>query len=478
MRHLPRRPVSKYETRTVLVTDLLDDAGVEVRVILGAPGEVTAVTHDSRTVTRGALFCCVPGGVTDGHVFAADAVALGASTLLVERRLDLDVAQVVVDDVRRSMGRVAAAFHGHPSSAMDVVGITGTNGKTTTAWLLRSIFERAGRRTGMIGTLTGSRTTPGPPDRQAELAALRDGGVTAVAMEVSSHALAQSRLAGTRFKVGVFTNLSRDHLEFHETMEDYFAAKALLFEPEQSDVGVVNADDPCGRLLLDAARIPTRPFSMGDVEDLRVLDDHTEGTWRGRQLVVPLGAVFNMSNALAAATAALEVGIDEDTIVAGITASSQAPGRFELVDAGQPYTVVVDYAHTPDGIENLLGAARDVAGDDQLTVVFGAGGDRDRGKRPMMGEVASRLADVVVLTSDNPRSEDPLTIIEEIRKGATGPAYVIVEPDRRAAIELALRRAASGDVVVIAGKGHETTQTIGDVVLPFDDRAVAREVLA
>ncbi|HEX4906249.1 MAG TPA: UDP-N-acetylmuramoyl-L-alanyl-D-glutamate--2,6-diaminopimelate ligase [Acidimicrobiales bacterium] len=456
--------------------DLLGD--VEVRAILGAPVEVTSVTHDSRKVRVGSLFCCVPGAVTDGHVFAADAVALGASSLLVERRLDLDVTQVVVDDVRRAMGPLAASFHGHPSDAMDVVGVTGTNGKTTTVWLLRSIFEQAGRMTGMIGTLTGARTTPESTDLQTELAVLRDGGATAVAMEVSSHALAQSRVAGTHFKVGVFTNLSRDHLEYHDTMEDYFAAKALLFEPGQSDVGVVNADDPRGQLLLDAARIPTRAFSLSDVDDLRVLEDRSEATWRGHRLVVPLGAVFNVSNALAAATAALELGIPEEDIVAGIAAAPQAPGRFELVDAGQPFAVVVDFAHTPDGIENLLRAARQVAGDGQLTIVFGAGGDKDRGKRPMMGDVASRLADVVVLTSDNPRSEDPMSIIEEIRAGATGSAYVITEPDRRAAIELALKRATAGDVVVVAGKGHETTQTVGDTVLPFDDRVVVREVLA
>ena len=436
------------------------------------------MTHDSRQVAEGSLFCCVPGGVSDGHAFAADAVALGARSLLVERQLDLDVAQVVVDDVRSSMGRVAAAFHGHPSRAMDIVGVTGTNGKTTTAWLLRSIFEAAGRANGMIGTLTGARTTPESTDLQAQLAGLRDRGVTTVAMEVSSHALAQSRLSGTRFKVGVFTNLSRDHLEFHATMEDYFAAKARLFEPEQTDVGVVNADDPRGRLLIDAARIPTRGYSFADVQDLRVLDDHSEATWRGHDLVVPLGAAFNVANALAAATAALELGISENDVVAGIAAAPQAPGRFELVDADQPFTVVVDYAHTPDGIENVLRAAREVAADGQLTIVFGAGGDKDRGKRPMMGEVASRLADVVVLTSDNPRSEDPLSIIEEIRTGITGSAYIVVEPDRRAAITWALKRADNGDVVVLAGKGHETTQTIGDEVLPFDDRVVVREVLS
>jgi UDP-N-acetylmuramoyl-L-alanyl-D-glutamate--2,6-diaminopimelate ligase len=436
----------------MLVADLLDD--VEPRAIVGPPAEVTAVTHDSRQVTPGTLFCCVPGTVTDGHVFAADAVALGATSLLVQRQLDLDVTQVVVDDVRRAMGHVAAAFHGHPSRSLRIVGVTGTNGKTTTVWLLRSIFDAAGRTSGMIGTLTGARTTPESTDLQATLAGLRDDGVTDVAMEVSSHALAQWRLAGTHFAAGVFTNLSRDHLEFHETMDAYFAAKAKLFEPGQSAVGIVNADDEWGRALLERIRIPARRYSLDDVADLRISDDHSEGTWHGRTLRVPLGAPFNVSNALAAAGAAREVGIDDDAIVAGIGAAPQVPGRFELVDAGQPFTVVVDYAHTPDGLENVLRAARAVAGDGQVTAVFGAGGDKDRGKRPIMGSVASRLADVVVLTSDNPRSEEPAAIIDAIRAGADGDAYVIVEPDRRAAIELALKRAAAGDVVVVAGKGH------------------------
>jgi UDP-N-acetylmuramoyl-L-alanyl-D-glutamate--2,6-diaminopimelate ligase len=464
----------------VRLDDLLGD--VEVRAVLGPAVDVTAVTHDSRQVAAGAMFCCVRGSVVDGHAFAADAVALGAGSLLVDRRLDLDVTQVVVDDVRISMGRVAAAFHGHPSRHLDIVGITGTNGKTTTAWLLQSIFKAAGRQSGMIGTLTSlpgaPPTTPDSTDLQAQLAELRRSGVTTVAMEVSSHALAQSRLEGTEFAVGVFTNLSRDHLEYHRTMEEYFAAKARLFEPGRTRVGVANADDPRGKLLLDAAPIPMRGYSLSDVSDVRLHDDHTECTWHGRPLVVPLGSTFNLSNALAAATAALELGITEDDVVAGVASAPQAPGRFELVDAGQPFTVVVDYAHTPDGLEGLLRAARDIAGDGQLTVVFGCGGDKDRGKRPIMGEVASRLADVAVLTSDNPRSEEPMGIIEEIRAGAAGPAYLIAEPDRRAAIELALSRAAPGDVVVIAGKGHETTQTIGGTVRPFDDRVVVREVLS
>jgi UDP-N-acetylmuramoyl-L-alanyl-D-glutamate--2,6-diaminopimelate ligase len=463
----------------VQLDQLLGD--VEVRAIHGAPGDVTSVTRDSRRVVAGSLFCCVAGSVTDGHLFATEAVDAGAGTLLVERHLGVDATQVVVDDVRVAMGRIAAAFHGHPSHSIDIVGVTGTNGKTTTTWLLRSIFDAAGRSSDMIGTLTSlpgmPPTTPDAIDLQDRLAELRDRGVTTVAMEVSSHALAQSRVEGTRFAVSVFTNLSRDHLDFHDTMEDYFAAKARLFEPGRSEIAVVNADDPRGRLLLDAARIPTRSFSLSEVDDLAVGVTST-GTWRGRPLVVPLAGVFNVSNALAAATAAVELGIAEDDIVAGIAAAPPAPGRFELVDAGQDFTVVIDYAHTPDGLENLLRAARSLADDGQVTVVFGAGGEKDRGKRPIMGEVASRLADVVVLTSDNPRGEDPALIIDDIRRGADASAYLIAEPDRRAAIELALARAAAGDVVVVAGKGHETSQTIGDVVVPFDDREVVRSLLA
>jgi UDP-N-acetylmuramoyl-L-alanyl-D-glutamate--2,6-diaminopimelate ligase len=269
-------------------------ADLDVRAVLGAPTDVTAVTHDSRQVTPGALFCCVPGTAVDGHRFAADAVGAGATSLLVDHRLDVAATQVVVDDVRVAMARAAAAFHGNPSRAMDIVGVTGTNGKTTTTWLLRAIFEADGRVAEMIGTLTGPRTTPESTDLQAQLATLRDSGVTALAMEVSSIALSLSRVEGIRFAVGVFTNLSRDHLELHASMEDYFAAKARLFEPERAAVGVINADDPRGRLLLDAAHIPSRSYSLSDVTDLEVGARSSRGTWRGRELVVPIGGAFNV----------------------------------------------------------------------------------------------------------------------------------------------------------------------------------------
>ena len=457
---------------------LLD--GLDVHEVRGdASVEVTGVTHDSRRVAPGFLFCCVPGRRTDGHDHARGADDAGAVALLCERPLDLAAAEVVVGDARASMGPVAAAFHGHPSHAMDVVGVTGTNGKTTTTWLLRAILEHAGRRTGVIGTLDGARTTPEATDLQARLAELRDAGSAAVAMEVSSHALALDRVAGTRFRVAVFTNLSQDHLDFHESMEDYFAAKARLFEPALTDRAVVNVDDPRGLLLVHAAHVPTTGYSVrNDVEALELGSASSTGRWRGRPLVVPLGGEFNVANALAALTAATLLGVDEDVALAGLAQAPAVPGRFERVETGRGYGVVVDFAHTPDGVEQLLRAARAVTPSGRVLVVLGAGGDKDRQKRPLMGEAAARFGDVVYVTSDNPRSEDPAAIAEAVRTGAAaGPAEVRVELDRRAAIAAALAEARDGDLVVIAGKGHETTQIIGDRVLPFDDREVVRDVL-
>jgi UDP-N-acetylmuramoyl-L-alanyl-D-glutamate--2,6-diaminopimelate ligase len=457
----------------------LDDVlgGLAVEAVHGDRSvEVRGVTHDSRQVGPGSLFCCIPGATTDGHDFAPAAVEAGAVALLCERPLDLAAAEVVVADTRASMGPVAAAFHGHPSRALDVVGVTGTNGKTTTTHLLAAILEHAGRSTGVIGTLSGARTTPEAPELQARLAELRDEGRQAVAMEVSSHALALDRVAGTRFRVAVFTNLSRDHLDFHPTMEDYFAAKARLFEPRYAEAAVVNVDDTRGRLLVDAAAVPTTTYSLGDVDDLELGPTSSTGTWRGHRLVVPLGGQFNVSNALAALTAAVELGVDEATAVAGLAGAPQVPGRFEVVTTTEPFQVVVDYAHTPDGLDQVLKAARRVTAG-RVVVVLGAGGDRDTEKRGPMGEAAARHADVVVVTSDNPRSEDPRAIADAVAAGAAGHPDLRVELDRRAAIALAVAEARPGDIVVVAGKGHEATQTIGDRVLPFDDREVVRQVL-
>jgi UDP-N-acetylmuramoyl-L-alanyl-D-glutamate--2,6-diaminopimelate ligase len=360
-----------------------------------------------------------------------------------------------------------------------VVGVTGTNGKTTTTHLLAAALRADGRSTEVVGTLSGPRTTPEAPELQARLAALADGGTAAVSMEVSSHALVQHRVDATWFEVGVFTNLSQEHLDFHGTLDEYFAAKASLFSPDRVGVAVVNADDPWGRRLLDAVSIPTRPFTLADAADLDVGPVSSTFRWEGEPVELHLGGTFNVANALAAASAARELGAAPTAIAAGLSSVASVPGRFETVDAGQPFTVVVDYAHTPASLEQVLLAARHAAatGEGRVLLVFGCGGDRDTAKRPAMGEVATRLADLAVLTSDNPRSEDPGAIIEAVRKGVRRPEVLVVEPDRRAAIALALDGAGPGDVVVVAGKGHETTQVTGTSVEPFDDRAVVRAEL-
>jgi UDP-N-acetylmuramoyl-L-alanyl-D-glutamate--2,6-diaminopimelate ligase len=442
---------------------------------------VIDLTHDSRDVRGSWAFACVPGGVHDGHEFAAGAVDAGASLLLVERRLPIDVAQIVVTDVRRAMGPVAAHIHGDPATKLRIVGITGTNGKTTTTHLVGSIMRAAGWSAREMGTLSGARTTPEAPDLQRRLAAFVDEGVEAVAMEVSSHALALHRVNGVRFDVAAFTNLGRDHLDLHESMEAYFRAKASLFTTELAEVGVTNLDDPYGRLLLDGADIEMVGFRMDDAQDLDVGVGHHAFRWRGTPVRVPLGGRFNAANSLCALAIAERLGIDPDVAARGLGSIAPVPGRFEVVSAPDaPFSVVVDYAHTPDGLVELLSAVRDDVGSGRVICVFGCGGDRDRDKRPLMGAAAAAHADLVVATSDNPRHEDPRAIIDDAVAGVD-PRYrdrVSIEVDRRAGIATAFRAATPGDVVVIAGKGHESTQTIGDTAYPFDDRDVARELLA
>jgi UDP-N-acetylmuramoyl-L-alanyl-D-glutamate--2,6-diaminopimelate ligase len=455
------------ETRALV---LLEPAGaVDV--------EVTSVVHDTRQVAPGALFCCVPGAQTDGHDLVDDAAAAGASALLVERSVDSRLPQLLTQSVRDAMGPVAAAFWGHPSESLTVAGVTGTSGKTTTTHLLHSIFEAHGWSSSVIGTLSGPRTTPEAPELQAHLATERDAGRQAIAMEVSSHALAMGRVAATRFAVAVFTNLSHDHLDFHHDLEEYFEAKATLFTARYSDAAVVNLDEERGTELARRDTVPTTGYSFADATDLHVGATSCRFTWRGQAVALPLGGRFNVSNALAAATAASVLGIDEATIAAGLDQTPAVPGRFEAVDEGQPFAVLVDYAHKPGALEGALSAARDAAPGGRVIVVVGAGGDRDASKRPEMGEVAARLADRVLLTSDNPRGEDPLAIIEAIRSGMPADAPVWIEPDRAAAIARAVGEAEDGDVVVIAGKGHEAVQVIGDRTIEFDDRAVARDAL-
>ncbi len=462
---------------------------IEVLSVAGDPSAVmvTDVAHDSRRAGPGTLFCCVPGRRADGHDFAPAAVSAGAVALLCQRPLGLGAVEIVVRDVRRAMGPLAAQLHDRPSDTLAVVGVTGTNGKTTTVHLLASILEADGRPTGVIGTLTGARTTPEAPELQALLAAMRDQAMAAVAMEVSSHALAMHRTGGTRFEVAVFTNLSRDHLDFHASMEEYFQAKASLFDRGVAAAAVVNLDDPHGRLLHDAAQVPTTGYRLEDAHDLVCAAGQSRFRWRGVDVTVPMGGRFNVSNALAAASAASARGVVAATVAAGLEGAGPVPGRFEPVDEGQPFVVIVDYAHTPDGIDEVLSSARALvrpgAGPGRVIIVFGAGGDRDRAKRPAMGAAAVRGADLVVVTSDNPRGEDPDAIISEIMRGipdrSARPAgtAVLVEPDRGAALDVALAEAAPGDVVVVAGKGHERTQTMGDRVLAFDDREVLRGAL-
>ncbi len=413
----------------------------------------------------------------DGHDHAPAACAAGAVALLVEKPLDLGVPEIQVPEVRTALGHCAAKVHDDPSSAMQVVGVTGTNGKTTTVALIAAVTAAAGRPTGVIGTLTGARTTPESTELQRQLAAFRDQGHTTVVMEVSSHALTQHRVTGTRFEVAVFTNLSPEHLDFHGTMEDYFRAKARLFEPDLSERAVVALDDRYGRLLLDASTIPTEGFALADAEPV-ISVDPVVFTWHGALVTTALSGRFNVANAVAAATTASALGVADEVIRDGLGASAVVPGRFEAISVGQPFRVVVDFAHTPDGLAKLLETAREIAEGGRVLVAFGAGGDRDAAKRPLMGATVRDRADVIMITNDNPRHEDPNVIIDQISQGIGSRAHVHVLPDRRAAIAALLDEAREGDVVVIAGKGHEATQTIGEATVAFDDRAVARALLA
>jgi UDP-N-acetylmuramoyl-L-alanyl-D-glutamate--2,6-diaminopimelate ligase len=476
----------------VRLTALLADAdlyaaGVPLRQLRGAPEaiDIAHITLDSRHIDPGTLYSCVVGAHHDGHDFAPEAVAAGAVALLCERPLDLEVAQIVVDQVRPALGPLADALYGHPSRALTVVGVTGTNGKTTTTQLLAAIFQAAGLATATVGTLSGTRTTPEAPLLQATLAGFRTDGVAAVTMEVSSHALIQHRTDAVHFAAAVFTNLTRDHLDYHATMTDYFEAKARLFRPGRADMAVVNADDQWGRVLLDrlqaetghgAGQAPVLPFSHRDVEDLQAGPDGSRFRWHGVDVRLRLGGAFNVTNAVAAATTARALGVGDRAIAEGLGSVESVRGRFEPIRMGQQFAVFVDYAHTPDGLEQALSSARQLT-TGRLSVVFGAGGDRDHAKRPLMGEVAARIADLVVLTSDNPRSEDPEAIMAEVRSGMRGPGHVVVEVDRARAIGAALAAAGPGDVVVIAGKGHETYQELAGRVTPFDDAEVARQAL-
>jgi UDP-N-acetylmuramoyl-L-alanyl-D-glutamate--2,6-diaminopimelate ligase len=431
--------------------------------------------HDSRQVVDGVLFACIRGASADGHDFAAAVMRAGASALLVDHELDLAIPQIVVSDVRRAVGPVAACIHNDPSRSLDVVGITGTNGKTTTVRMVSSVAGLLGRDCLEIGTLTGERTTPEATELQRLLASARADQRDLVAMEVSSHALDLHRVDGTRFSVAAFTNLGVDHLDHHGDMEAYFAAKALLFTPELCDLAVIDVRSEAGERMAGTASVPVVAIDDELVEILELAPQRSHFRWRGAEVILPLGGAFNVANAVLAAEIMVAVGAEPADVIDGLAELPTIPGRFEQVDVGQRFAVIVDYAHTPDGLEAVMRAARAVTGR-SLVVVFGAGGDRDQGKRPQMGEVARRLADRVVVTSDNPRSEDPEAIIASVVSGMH-KSPDLVEPDRRMAIRHAFAAARDGDVVLIAGKGHEMTQTIGTDVIEFDDRAVARDEL-
>jgi UDP-N-acetylmuramoyl-L-alanyl-D-glutamate--2,6-diaminopimelate ligase len=476
----------------------------------GADVEIAALAYDNRRVEPGALFFCVPGFTRDGHDFAPDAVARGAAALVVERPLGLGVPEVAVESVRAAMAPAAARFHGDPTASLDVVGITGTNGKTTTAFLVRTLLEAAGRQCGLLGTVTSfvggverpvERTTAEAIELQRDFRAMADGGDATCAMEVSSHALELHRADAIHWAAAIFTNLTQDHLDFHPTMEDYFLAKRRLFAPaagEPPRVAVVNVNDPYGDRLAEELGGMVSPVTFAIDREATYRAVELESGFDGSRftavtpegpiaLRTPLPGRFNVSNVLGAVAAVRALGVPLETIAAALPEAGRVPGRFEPVDEGQGFAVLVDYAHTPDSLENVLAAARALTAG-KLHCVFGCGGDRDRGKRPLMGEIAARLADYVIVTSDNPRSEPPAAIVREILAGIEispsghrerRPAGdVAVEVDRRAAITAAIGAAQDGDVVVIAGKGHEQGQEYaGGEQIPFDDVTVAREAL-
>jgi UDP-N-acetylmuramoyl-L-alanyl-D-glutamate--2,6-diaminopimelate ligase len=495
----PLRPRAVRERRLTELVDVLTDATLYGDDTVAVRG----ITHDSRQVQPGDLYLARPGEHTHGIQHVDGAVAAGAAAVLTDPQsvgtaLAAGAAAVVsVADPRALAGPAAAWVYGSPAADLSVIGITGTNGKTTTAYLVDAGLRAAGHTTGMIGTvethvagtvIPSLRTTPESTDLQALFAVMRERGVDSVAMEVSSHALALDRVAGTAFAVGVFTNLSQDHLDFHRDMDDYYSAKARLFAGGLARRGVVMVDDEWGKRLARESAVPVVTVGTADA-DWHVVGTRGAGEGSVARMVAPDGSVhdiavslpgrFNIANAALAYVVLLELGVASDDAARGIAGLAAVPGRMERVDAGQPFLAVVDYAHTPDAVASLLEEARALTRDGgHVVVVLGCGGDRDRGKRPLMGAAAARAADVAVFTNDNPRSEDPQAILDAMTAGAAGGgARVVVEPDRRGAIRLAVAECGAGDVLVVAGKGHEQGQEARGVVLPFDDRLVVHEVL-
>jgi UDP-N-acetylmuramyl-tripeptide synthetase len=496
----------------MILTELIEPLPVK-RVIGAGNIDITGIAYDSRRVDPGSLFVCIRGDRFDGHDFIGDALARGARAIAsddieqVRAKWPFDFAQswagiavVEVTDVRLALPVIAARFFGNPSRGMKLIGVTGTKGKTTTTYLVDSILRSAGYKTGVIGTLgikigdevsPVTNTTPESLDLQAAFAHMIDSDVNAAVIEVSSHALVKHRVDECEFDVGIFTNLTQDHLDFHKTLDEYFKAKLIFFEElgaksSKGFVGVINADDPRMEDVVRATKGRTLTFGIRNSADIRAINVVAGAGVTEFDVVSPdgvfhvslkLGGIFNVSNALGAIGSGIALGLPIDAIIAGLESISYVPGRFVQVDCGQEFGVVIDYAHSPDSLENILKAARDLTAK-RLIVVFGCGGDRDRGKRPIMGRIAGDLADVCVVTSDNPRTEDPGAIIQEILTGVGDKACSVEAiTDRREAIERALRMAEPGDVVVIAGKGHEHYQIFKDRTIHFDDREVVEHVL-
>ncbi len=458
--------------------------------------EIAAITSNSRQKVEQGLFFCIPGARFDAHDFAAQAVENGCVALVVERYLPLDVVQVRVSNARAAMARMAEAFYGFPASHMRLIGITGTKGKTTTSFMLKSILEQSGLKVGLIGTtgnLIGQRrlpsnlTTPDPIDLQRDLRLMADEGVQVVVMEVSAHALDMHRLDGMTFEVGCYTNLSQDHLDYFHTMENYFACKKTFFTSGMTKNAALNADEETTASILRDIAIPHLTYGIAAEADLfaRNIEINENGVSFVLQLqgmhTLPVNlrmtGMFNVYNAIAAASCAMILGISEQDIKAGLEAIASVPGRIEMLPTGTPYKVILDYAHAPDALRNILETCREFT-KGRLIALFGCGGDRDKGKRPMMGQIGGELADLCVLTSDNPRTENPMDILAQIENGIrdTGKPYVVIE-NRREAIRYALSIAREGDVLVLCGKGHETYQETMGVKRPFNEKTVVRELL-
>lgn len=484
--------------------ELLKD--INVLKIEGSEGTlIKGVSHDSRTMEPGFLFVAVKGFKNDGHQYVRDAVEKGSPAVLVQKEVDVPpgVTRVLVENTRSALARVSANFYGQPSQRMRTVGVTGTNGKTTTTYLISSIYRWAGQKVGLVGTIANyigerklevSQTTPESSELQKLLGDMLGEGVNVAVIEVSSHALSLERVTGCEFDVGVFTNLTQDHLDFHRDMEDYLESKAILFksigsgEKKWPKFVVVNADDAFAGRIISSSRVPVLTYGQSPEADVRAVDikisdqgcSFTVESSQGAQRInMKLTGLFNVYNTLAAFAVGLGEGYSPGLVARSLESVEGIPGRFELVDCGQDFTVVVDYAHTPDGLENILKAARSVSSG-RLIAVFGCGGDRDRTKRPVMGRIAGKYSDLPIITSDNPRTEDPYMVIKDVEEGIRGvlePGRYRVIPDRREAIKAAITEAGSGDLVIIAGKGHEDYQILSSGKIHFDDREEAKKVL-